>query len=508
MRNLVVVLGDQLDQDSAAFDGFDSITDAVWMAEVAGEATHVWSHKARIAVFLSAMRAFRQTLLARNWTVHYSELGDAEYESLDAALSAALEAHRPEAVVWVSPGEWRLAESMRSAVSAAGIQLDEREDRHFYCTPEDFSGWAEGRKSLTMEYFYRWIRRREGVLMQGDKPVQDRWNFDADNRKTFDARGPGLLPAPLRFEPDELTRSVLDEVAVRFPDHPGSLDGFGWPVNAQQAREALDDFIEHRLEHFGRYQDAMWSDQPWLHHSLLSVAMNLKLISARNVVDAAVTAWRDGRAPLGSVEGFVRQIIGWREYVRGVYWLRMPDYAQSNALDADAPLPAFYWTGDTDLACMKAAIGQTLQYGYAHHIQRLMVTGLFALLLGVRPQEVHAWYLAIYVDAVEWVELPNVIGMSQYADGGVLGSKPYCATGKYIQRMSNYCDGCRYRPDRAVGEDACPFTTLYWDFLQRHRQRFEKHPRTALQWRALSSKSDAELAEIRAKADVLREALR
>ncbi len=348
------------------------------------------------------------------------------------------------------------------------------------------------------------MRQRHGVLMRGGKPVGGRWNFDADNRGSFDARGPGLLPAPVSFAPDAVTSEVLALVARRFPDHPGSLDHFDWPVTPAQAHEALDDFIAHRLPAFGRYQDAMWRGEPWLYHSRLSAAMNLRLLPAAAAVDAAVAAWQRGAAPIEAVEGFVRQILGWREYVRGLYWLRMPGYLDDNALGADAPLPAFYWSGDTDYVCLREAIGQTLRHGYAHHIQRLMVTGLFALLLGVRPRAVHAWYLAVYVDAVEWVELPNVLGMSQYADGGVMASKPYVASGKYIQRMSNYCSGCRYRPDQATGAQACPFTTLYWDFLARHRERFAAHPRSALQWRSLERLDPTQRAAIAAQAQALR----
>jgi deoxyribodipyrimidine photolyase-related protein len=300
---------------------------------------------------------------------------------------------------------------------------------------------------------------------------------------------------------------VIELVERQLPSNPGRLDAFDWPVTRTDALEALEDFVAHRLPLFGRWQDAMWMGEPWLYHSRLSVALNLKLISPREVCAAAERAWRDGRAPLDAVEGFVRQILGWREYVRGIYWREMPGYLERNALGAGHALPAFYWTGETDLACLRETIGQTLAVGYAHHIQRLMVTGLFALLWGVRPREVHEWYLAVYVDAVEWVELPNTLGMSQYADGGLLASKPYVATGKYLARMGNYCDGCRYRPDRAHGADACPFTTLYWDFLVRHRERFVRHPRLALQVRNLDRLSDKELSAIAARVDELRQTL-
>jgi deoxyribodipyrimidine photolyase-related protein len=337
--------------------------------------------------------------------------------------------------------------------------------------------------------------------------VGGQWNYDADNREVFGKKGPGRLPAPQSFPADSITLEVIDLINTRFADHPGTLDHFDWPLTAAQAKQALDDFIAHRLPLFGRYQDAIWSGEPWLYHSRLSAAMNLKLLSPRRAVDAAVAAWRAGRAPIEAVEGFVRQILGWREFVRGVYWLRMPEFLDDNALGADQPLPALYWTGDTQMACMRDALRQTLDLGYSHHIQRLMVTGLFSLLLGVRPREIHAWYLAVYVDAVEWVELPNVLGMSQYADGGKMVSKPYAASGQYIKRMSNHCAGCRFDPAEALGPKACPFTTLYWDFLDRHAARFRDHPRAGMQWRNLDRLAPERIQAIREHAAVLRATL-
>ena len=307
------------------------------------------------------------------------------------------------------------------------------------------------------------------MLVLGDQLDLDAAAFDG-----FDA-------ARAVFEPDAITREVIALVEARFATHPGRLDDFAWPVTRAQALVALQRFIGERLPLFGRHQDAMWPGEPWLYHAHLGAALNLKLLRARGVVDAAVAAYRAGAAPLASVEGFVRQILGWREYVRCIYWTRMPAYAELNALDAHENLPGWYWTGDTDMACLRDAIGQTLRHGYAHHIQRLMVTGLFALMFGVQPQQVHAWYLAVYVDAVEWVELPNTLGMSQYADGGLMASKPSVATGKYIQRMSPHCQGCRDHPAQRTGDRACPFTTLYWDFLMHHQATLAGNPRMALQ---------------------------
>lgn len=504
MRNLIVILGDQLDRHSSVFDGFDPALDHIWMAEVREESTHVWSHKARIALFLSAMRHFAVELEQKRYPLTYLRLGEHVFSSLESALAAMIHQSSPVRVVLTRPGDYRVRENLKAVCAVSGTAYAERTDTHFYCSEEDFSDWARGRKEFRLEHFYRMLRKRENILMTAGKPEGGEWNYDAENRGSFGAQGPGFVAAPKAFLPDQITADVLALVAREFAEHPGELAHFDWPVTPEQAEAALADFISNRLCAFGQYQDAMWQNEPYLYHSKLSAALNLKLISPHQVIDAAVTEYRLGKAPLAAVEGFVRQILGWREYVRGLYWLRMPGYIHENALNAEHELPAFYWTGDTDMACLRDAIGQTLKYGYAHHIQRLMVTGLFALMLGVRPKAVHEWYLAVYVDAVEWVELPNVLGMSQYADGGVMASKPYCASGKYIQRMSNYCQACKFKPDLAVGEQACPFTTLYWDFLAQHKTRFAKHPRAALQWRSLERLKPEQLDAIRAQARGLR----
>jgi len=505
IRQLVVVLGDQLNRDSMAFDGFDPQRDIVWMAEVAEESTKVWVSKPRITVFLSAMRHFAEQLRLEGLEVDYRELDDpANRGTFTTELIAAIQRHNPESVVLVEPGEWQVRQSLRESVASTGVRLDERRDRHFLCSIDEFAQHAEGRRSIVMETFYRAQRRKHGILMDGDAPAGGKWNFDFENRRSFGAAGPGLVPEPARFEPDSITRAVIELVEKTFAGHPGSLEHFAWPVTRSDALAALDKFVEERLSDFGRWEDAMWAHEPWLYHSHISSALNLKLLNPREAVASVEAAWRAGRVPIESAEGFVRQVIGWREYVRGIYWLKMPEYGNSNALAATENLPGWYWTGETDLACLRDAIGQTLEYGYAHHIQRLMVTGLYAQLLGVDPRQVHEWYLAVYVDAVEWAELPNVIGMSQFADGGFMSSKPYVATGKYIDRMSNHCKPCRFRPDVRVGEDACPFTTLYWDFLARHEDRFTGHPRMALQVKNLARISPSERDEIAQRAAAIR----
>ncbi len=505
LRSLIVVLGDQLDLDAAAFDGFDASGDAVWMAEVADEATHVWSSKPRTAMFLAAMRHFALDLQAVGRPLHYTRLdASGSAGSLAAQLQADIMRLKPSRLVMTTPGDWRVLESIKAVAENSGLPLDVREDRHFFSSIADFAAHVKGRKSLRMEYFYREQRKRHHVLMQGDEPIGGQWNFDADNREAFGAAGPGAVPPRARFEPDAVTLEVIAIVNTRFAHHPGRLDSFAWPVTRAQALLSLQAFIKDRLPLFGRFQDAMWPGDPWLYHAHLSAALNLKLLNPREVVAAAVAAHHDGHASLPSVEGFVRQILGWREYVRGIYWTQMPGYLERNALDAQQDLPAWFWTGATDMACLRDALAQTLEHGYANHIQRLMVTGLYTLMLGVSPKQVHAWYLAVYVDAVEWVELPNTLGMSQYADGGVMGSKPYIATGKYIQRMSPHCKGCRYDPAQREGDKACPFTTLYWDFLMRHQAMLAANPRMALQVKNLARLTDAQTLAIKDRAAAIR----
>jgi len=493
-RNLIVVFGDQLDHQSAAFDGFDKDQDVVWMAEAEFESTHVWTSKQRITIFLSAMRHFRDELKDKAIEVCYSQLDDSKKtDRLSERLGIDLRSLKPDKVISVRPGEWRVLKGLEKVCAENNTELEILEDSHFFTTPDDFREHAEGRKSLRMEYFYRELRKRFDLLMDGNgKPVGGDWNYDKENRGNFGKSGPEDPNQGPLHRIDNLTQDVIALVEDRFGDHPGSLKHFKWPVTRDEAKRDLANFIEKRLPNFGKYQDAMWQDEPWLYHSLISSSLNLKLLNPREVVDAAIKAYDDGHAPIAAVEGFVRQILGWREYVRGIYWMHMPDYVDRNEMGAKGDLPDFYWTGETELECLRQSIGQTLDHGYAHHIQRLMVTGLYSLLLGVDPKKVHEWYLAVYVDAVEWVELPNTLGMSQFGDGGIMASKPYVATGKYIQKMSNYCEACPMNPTKRTGEDACPFTTLYWDYLIRHEEKLRKNQRMSLQVRNLDRISDDE----------------
>ena len=501
-RRLIVVLGDQLDPDHPLLQPADPERDALWMGEVAAESHRPPSHAARTTLFLAAMRHFAREREAEGWTVHYRRLGEQDAAELTTALRHDLATLQPAGVAWLRPGEHGVREVLWAASQEAGLAPEEAEPARFFDTPAGFAAFA-GDRAIRQEGYYRHLRRRTGILMAGNEPVGGRWNFDADNRASFGREGPGLIPAPKAFPPDAVTRQVRAEVATHLPDLPGSAEGFDWPVTPAQAEQALTDFIERRLPDFGRYQDAMWTGHGVLYHARIAAALNLQLLDPRRATAAAEAAWQEGRAPLAAVEGFIRQVLGWREYVRGVYWQRMPDYLESNALDAQHPLPALYWTGETDMNCLREVVGQVLTTGYAHHIQRLMVTGLFALLAGVRPREVHAWYLGMFVDAVEWVEAPNTLGMALYADGGALATKPYAASGRYIQRMSNYCRGCRFRPDRRTGEEACPFTTLYWAFLDRHEARFTNHPRMGMAVKNLRRMDEGERRSLRQRGEAI-----
>jgi deoxyribodipyrimidine photolyase-related protein len=477
-KRFILILGDQLDIHSAALRGFDPNADRVIMIESASEAQYVWSHKAKIALFLSAMRHFAQALEKLHYPILY--IKDSSLSIIDNLRQSLLE-NKISHLVCVTPGEWRLKQGIELLAQELNLHLEMREDEHFFCSHREFEQWAANKKEFRLEYFYRLMRKNHRILVDDDdNPVGGQWNFDQDNRKPYPKKGPGMIDSPASFEIDGITKEVLDYVESKYPGHPGSLVNFNWPVTRDQALEALNYFIEYRLRNFGVYQDAMWTDTPFGWHSILSSALNLKLLNPREVIDAVIFAWKKFSLDLSTVEGFIRQILGWREFVRGMYYLDMPKMAQDNYYEHSRALPNWYWTGETGMSCMRDAIGQTLKYGYAHHIQRLMVTGNFALLAEILPKEVCDWYLAVYVDAIEWVELPNTAGMALFANGGRFTSKPYIASGAYIKRMSNYCNTCKYKPDIRFGETACPMTTLYWNFLIKHRPQFEASPRTRL----------------------------
>ncbi len=500
LRRLVLVLGDQLWWDNPALADFDPVCDRVLMIEAPGEATAVWSHKARIAIFLSAMRHFCNEVHRRRWPYTYVRLDEpGQPRELQERLALQLQTLQPQGLVVCEPGERRVLAAVQDTARAQGVPLSVAEDSHFMCSLREFERWAQGRRELRMEFFYRDMRRRHGILMNGREPEGGRWNFDADNRQGYPAGGPVGIPDPAWFEPDRITQQVFALVERHFPDHPGSLANFRWPVTREQALLALQRFVQARLPRFGPNQDAMWTATPWGWHALLATSLNLHLLDPREVIAAAESAWRERNLDLAGVEGFIRQILGWREFIRGVYWLD-PELREANHFGHQRPLPRWYWTGNTRMACMRDVVGQTLAHGHAHHIQRLMVTGQFALLAEVSPQAVSDWYQAVYVDAVEWVQLPNTAGMALFANGGRFTSKPYIASGQYIRRMSNYCDGCAYRPQERSQEDACPMTTLYWHFLIRHEQALSASPRTALMARNAARLAPAERESIARRA--------
>jgi deoxyribodipyrimidine photolyase-related protein len=503
-RNLILVLGDQLTPTLSSLAAGDPRQDRVLMAELHDEASYVRHHKKKIAFIFSAMRHFAEELRALGWTVDYVTLDDPDNQgSFTAQVAHAVSAHSPERIIVTDAGEWRVTEMFKCRQNDLDLPVDILPDTRFIASIPEFLGWAAARTQMRMEYFYRDMRRKTGLLMAkdnkgADQPVGGKWNFDADNRKA--AATDLFMPQPKGFARDAITRDVLALVAKRFDHHFGDLEPFDYAVTSADAKAAFTHFVAHALPHFGDYQDAMLSGEPFLYHSVIAQYLNCGLLDPLAICREVEAAYAQGKVPLNAAEGYIRQVIGWREYMRGIYWLKMPEYAASNYFGHNRPLPDFYWTGDTDMACISAAVLQTKKYAYAHHIQRLMVTGNFAMLAGVDPHALHLWYLSVYADAYEWVEMPNTVGMSQFADGGVVASKPYAASGAYINRMSNYCGGCRYDVKLRTGDDACPFNALYWDFLSRHRDKLSRNPRIGQMIRTYDKFAEDERERIRASA--------
>ncbi len=470
------------------------------MCEVHAEATYVRHHKKKIAFLFSAMRHFADELSTAGWRVEYRKFDCEDNRgSFAGEVERAVQIYQPQSLIVTEPGEWRVLDDMKTWRSRFGVPFEIRPDTRFICSGEEFGAWAGGRTQLRMEYFYREMRRKTGLLMNGNEPEGGKWNFDKENRKP--AKADLFMPEPLRVKPDKTTRAVLGLVAKTFQNHFGDLEPFWFATTRKEAEKALSHFVAHALPHFGDFQDAMLKSEKFLYHSVLSMYLNCGLLDPLDMCRKAEAAYRAGAAPLNAAEGFIRQIIGWREYVRGIYWLKMPDYVHQNFFNHTRPLPDFYWTGKTEMACLSAAITQTKEEAYAHHIQRLMVTGNFALLAGVSPQELHEWYLIVYADAFEWVELPNTLGMSQFADGGLLASKPYVASGAYIDRMSDYCGSCRYNVKERTGPSACPFNALYWNFLARHQRKLGGSPRMAQMYRTYEKFDEAEKQRIKSSAE-------
>ncbi len=497
MTALRFVLGDQLTRSLSSLRGLDPARDVVLMVEVGAEATYVRHHKQKIAFLFSAMRHFADSLREEGIRVDYVRLDDpGNSQSFTGELRRAVERHGATEVFVTEPGEWRVWEMMLDWRETLGVPVHIREDDRFLCSRDEFERWARDRRELRMEFFYREMRRKSGLLMADGQPEGGQWNFDQENRKALPK---GFRPPErLRFQPDAVTREVLELVEARFGDHFGTLAGFGWGVTRADALRALKHFVADCLPGFGDVQDAMKADADFLNHAVISPYLNAGLLTASEVCAAAEQAWRKGRAPLNAVEGFIRQVIGWREFIRGVYWVRMPGYAATNHLGAKRKLPWFYWSGETEMNCLRDCVRSTRENAYAHHIQRLMVLGNFALLAGIDPAEVEEWFLVVYADAYEWVELPNVHGMALFADGGVFATKPYAASGAYIDRMSDYCGGCAYDPKLKAGPKACPFNYLYWNFLVENEAKLAKNPRMGMPYRtlgAMDAKRRREIAE-------------
>ncbi len=476
MKRLHFIFGDQLSHSISSLRDITS-HDVILMCEVMEEATYVRHHPKKIAFLFAAMRHFAEELELKGHQVRYVTLTDSSNTgSFTGEVTRALRELEINKVVVTEPGEYRVQEMIESWSEKLEVNVEVRSDDRFLCSKDEFKKWAQHRKQLRMEYFYREMRKKYQLLMESDAtPTGGAWNYDKENRK---APPKDLTSSKrLRHPKSSILKEVLHLVSEKFNDHFGNLLPFYYAVTREQALLELDDFVERILPYFGDYQDAMVKGEAYLNHSLLSSYINAGLLLPLEVCQKAESSYRKGKAPLNAVEGFVRQILGWREYVRGIYWLKMPEYGELNYLEATRPLPSFYWGSSTKMTCVEEAISQTQEHAYSHHIQRLMITGNFALLAGLDVKEVQEWYLAVYSDAYEWVEMPNTLGMALFGDGGLLGSKPYAASGKYVHKMSNFCKSCFYDPNEMIGEKACPFNALYWNFLVRNREKLEGNQR-------------------------------
>ncbi|MFP8965641.1 cryptochrome/photolyase family protein [Pokkaliibacter sp. CJK22405] len=481
-HTLRLILGDQL---NAGHSWFRQSDDGVLylIAELHEEATYVKHHIQKLCAFFLAMQTFATALKEAGHQVRYLTLDETQGLSLEALLIQEAERVDAHSIELQRPDEYRVLQAFERLKKQAEQKVSWVDSEHFLLPFEDISTHFKPATAVRMEHFYRKMRERFDLLMDGPKPEGGQWNFDADNRNKLKKADLESIPEPLCFSHD--VRSILVRLSRHNIPHFGEAsDHLLWPASRKEARQLLRFFCEHLLVNFGRFQDAMTdqSEHRWsLYHSRLSFALNVKMISPLQVIQAAIKAYRErDDIDLAQIEGFVRQILGWREYVRGMYWANMPEYEQQNVLKAARDLPGYFWDGDTRMNCMQQAIGQSLQYAYAHHIQRLMITGNFCLLTEIDPQQVDDWYLGIYVDALQWVELPNTRGMSQFADGGWIASKPYAASGSYVQRMSDYCSSCHYQVKEKTGSKACPLNSLYWRFMDKHRERLERNPRIGM----------------------------
>jgi deoxyribodipyrimidine photolyase-related protein len=482
MSTLCLILGDQLSPEISSLNGFEVSKDTILMCEVWNEATYVKHHKKKIAFLFSAMRHFAEELKASGYNVEYVKLNDKDNTGFfKTEVERTIKKHKFDHIVVTHPGEYRVLKDMQSWEQDLGIPVKIKTDDRFLCTMDEFAKWAKDKKQLRLENFYREMRKKYSILMNGSDPVGGQWNYDSENRQPPKS---GLkIPKPYSNDADGISQEVIAMVKEYFSDHFGDLDPFYFAVTRDQALQSLHLFIEHRLKDFGNFQDAMIEGEPWMYHSHIGFYLNCGLLLPIECVNAAEEAFNQDKVPLNSVEGFIRQIIGWREYVRGIYWLKMPDYANKNFFGAKRNLPDFYWTAETKMNCIRQCVKETKKNAYAHHIQRLMVLGNFALISGIDPVQVNEWFLIVYADAYEWVELPNVSGMILFADGGYLASKPYAAGGNYINKMSDYCKKCSYQVTKKNGPNACPFNYLYWSFLIRNRDQLQSNYRVSMMYK-------------------------
>lgn len=496
-KTLRLILGDQLNINHSWFTEVDEQVTYVLM-EIKSETDYATHHIQKVIGFFAAMQAFAMHLKSLQHSVIYISLNDKNnHQCFDKNCNKLIEEFNFTHFEYQLPDEYRVDEHLKKFSSQLNITHQIYDTEHFYTERNELENFFRGKKTYLMENFYRHMRKKHQVLVvNGDQPMHGQWNFDEDNReklpKDHHPIAPLLFSNELQHIEKEILKAKLKTIGTVDPKN------FIWPVNRAQSLALLDFFVNNCLSLFGTFQDAMAPNEWSLYHSRLSFAMNVKLISPQEVVQSAIQAYEKSPEEIQfhQLEGFVRQIIGWREYMRGIYWAKMPQYAQLNFLDHHEKLPDWYWTGKTKMNCLKHAIQQSLQYAYAHHIQRLMVTGNFALLAGVHPDEIDAWYLGIYIDAIEWVEITNTRGMSQFADGGIVGSKPYVSSAANINRMSSYCTGCYYNKSQKTGDKACPFNSLYWNFYDKHESKLAKNPRIGMMynvWRRMKASDKAAL---------------
>ncbi|MBI79508.1 MAG: cryptochrome/photolyase family protein [Gammaproteobacteria bacterium] len=473
----------------------------VLISEVIDEATFIPHHKKKLVFIFSAMRHFALDLKNNGFNVIYNKLNDSDNTgSLTGEISRLMKNQSFEKIVITSPSEFRVLKEIELLSKKIDIPVDILIDDRFFVELEDFKQWALNKKQLRMENFYREQRKKNSILMCGTNPVGGQWNFDSDNRKPFNSDL--KIPAPFINSPDEITKEVMEMVSNFFPKHFGDIEPFNFAVNRHQALNALKLFLEDRLLYFGDFQDAMLQEEPWMFHSHISFYLNCGLLLPKECVHEAQKLFYEGKAPLNSVEGFIRQILGWREFLRGIYWLKMPEYLENNFFEVTRNLPQMYWTGETKMNCLSQCVNETKKNAYAHHIQRLMVLGNFALISGIDPKQVNHWFYVVYADAYEWVELPNVSGMILFADGGLVATKPYASTGSYINKMSNYCENCEYKVSIKNGPEACPFNYLYWDFLDRNREKLSSNFRMTMMYKTYDRMDESKKTKIREDTEI------